>query len=115
MVGILYQARFDSLFIQSPKYKTYYCCPIKLLDKEKNLQISREHGEERYIKRFDGWTHLVVMLYAVIESVFEAIYRDLYATYLSRLSSDSNNLLTKNAPPPNSRRRCAQHKYFLIA
>ncbi|KXO16476.1 hypothetical protein HMPREF3202_01383, partial [Prevotella bivia] len=23
-------------------------------------------GGERYIKRFDSWTHLVVMLYAVI-------------------------------------------------
>ena len=30
------------------------------------MQISREHGGERYIKRFDCWTHLVVMLYAII-------------------------------------------------
>ena len=39
---------------------------IKLLDKPKILQISRGHGGERYTKRFDGWVHLVVMLYAVI-------------------------------------------------
>ena len=104
-----------------------------MLDKAKILQISREHGGERYIKRFDGWTHTVVMLYAVImrfdslreistslqaearklchlkismmtsrstlsdankrrpEAVFEAVYRDLYATYHTRLSSDSRS------------------------
>ncbi len=39
---------------------------IKLLDKSKILQISREHGGERYTKHFNGWVHLVVMLYAVI-------------------------------------------------
>ena len=40
---------------------------LKLLDKSKILRISREKGGERYTKRFDGWTHLVVMLYAVIK------------------------------------------------
>lgn len=95
---------------------------IKLLDKSKILRFSRERGGERYTKRFNGWIHLVVMLYAVIMrfdslreitaslpaetcklshlgitlkigrstlsdankrrpvSIFEAIYRDLYAT-----------------------------------
>ncbi len=43
-----------------------YSQVIKLLDKSKILRISRENGGERYIKCFDGWTHLVVMLYAVI-------------------------------------------------
>ncbi len=37
-----------------------------MLDKSKILEISREKGGEKYIKRFDGWVHLVVMLYAVI-------------------------------------------------
>lgn len=117
-------------FIGQPLYSQV----IKLLDKEKNLEISRENGGERYIKRFDSWTHLVVMLYAVImrfdslreistslqaearklchlgismmtsrstlsdankrrpDAVFEAIYRDLYATtYHARLSSDSRS------------------------
>jgi hypothetical protein len=116
-------------FIGQPLYSQV----IKLLDKAKILQISREHGGERYIKRFDAWTHLVVMLYAVImrfdslreistslqaearklchlgismmtsrstlsdankrrpEKVFEAIYSDLYATYHTRLSSDSRS------------------------
>lgn len=104
---------------------------LKLLDKSKILEISRENGGEKYTKRFDAWVHLVVMLYAVImrfdslreitasllaearklghlgirfkigrstladankrrsESIFEAIYRDLYGTYREHLSSDS--------------------------
>lgn len=39
---------------------------IKCLDKEKILEISRKHGGERYVKTFDGWHHLLTMLYAVI-------------------------------------------------
>ena len=39
---------------------------IKLLDKSKILQFSREKDGERYTKRFNCWIHLVVMLYAVI-------------------------------------------------
>lgn len=39
---------------------------IKLLDKSKILQFSRNHGGERYVKSFDGFTHLLTMLYAVI-------------------------------------------------
>ena len=116
-------------FIGQPLYSQV----INLLDKSKILKISREYGGERYIKRFNSWTHLVVMLYAVImrfdspreistslqaearklshlgismmtsrstlsdankrrpEAVFEAIYRDLYATYHTCLSSDSRS------------------------
>ena len=39
---------------------------IKRLNKEKILQISRRLGGERYVKSFDGFTHLLTMLYAVI-------------------------------------------------
>ena len=120
-------------FIGQPLYSQV----INLLDRSKIIRISREHGGERYIKRFDCWTHLVVMLYAVImrfdslreitaslqaearklhhlgisvmtsrstladanrrrpESIFEAIYRNLYDTYHTRLSSDSR---TRNEP-----------------
>lgn len=109
---------------------------IKLLDKSKVLDFSRKYGGERYVKRFDCWTHLIVMLYAVIqrfdslreittsllaethklghigihfkigrstladankrrsEAIFEAIYRDLYATYRTTLSSDSRSRKT---------------------
>lgn len=37
-----------------------------MLDKAKILQLSRQNGGEHYIKKFDGWQHLVVMLYAII-------------------------------------------------
>ena len=40
---------------------------LKLLDKSEILKISRENGGERYTKRFNGWIHLVVMLYAIIK------------------------------------------------
>jgi|LSQX01.1.fsa_nt_gb hypothetical protein len=113
-----------------------YSQVINLLDKDKILKISKEHGGERYIKSFNCWSHLVVMLYAVImrfdslreistsmlaearklshlrlavmprrstlsdankrrpEVIFEEIYRSLYATYRSRLCSDSRSIKT---------------------
>jgi len=39
---------------------------LKSLDRDKILRMSRKMGSERYVKTFDGWQHLVVMLYAVI-------------------------------------------------
>ena len=104
---------------------------LSLLDKSKILKFSRKNGGERYVKHFDAWQHLVIMLYATIkrfdslreitdsmfpeehkllhlginvmpkrstlsdanarrpESIFEAVYGDLYATYKNELSSDS--------------------------
>ena len=50
-------------FLGQPMYNQV----IKLLDKSKILEISREIGGERYTKRFDCWVHLVVMLFAVIK------------------------------------------------
>ena len=109
---------------------------ISLLDRSKIIKFSRENGGERYVKHFDAWQHLVIMLYAVIkrfdslreitesmfpearkfahlgismmprrstlsdanarrpESIFEAAYRDLYATYKDELSSDSRRRQT---------------------
>lgn len=114
-------------FIGQPVYGQL----INLLDKSKILKFSRNLGGERYVKSFDAWQHMAVMLYAVIkrfdslreitdsmfpearklahigvhtmprrstlsdanarrpEAVFEATYRDLYATYKDELSSDS--------------------------
>ena len=40
---------------------------IKLLDREKIVEMSRKHGGEKYVKSFDGYTHLLTMLYAVIQ------------------------------------------------
>lgn len=39
---------------------------VKSLDREKIVAISRKYGGERYVKSFDGFTHLLTMLYAVI-------------------------------------------------
>ena len=39
---------------------------IKSLNREKILEMSRRHCGERYVKSFDGYTHLLTMLYAVI-------------------------------------------------
>ena len=39
---------------------------IKSLDREKIVEMSRRHGGEKYVKSFDGYTHLLTMLYAVI-------------------------------------------------
>ena len=50
-------------FIGQPLYDQL----INLLDKSKILGFSRDEGGERYVKHFDGWQHLVVMLYAVIK------------------------------------------------
>lgn len=40
---------------------------IKSLDRKKNAEMSRKHGGEKYVKSFDGYTHLLTMLYAVIQ------------------------------------------------
>ena len=54
----------DSHFTGQPVYSQV----LKLLDKDNILQISREtQGSEAYVKRFDGYTHLVVMLFGVLK------------------------------------------------
>ena len=40
---------------------------IKSLDRKKIVEMSRKHGGEKYVKSFDGYTHLTTMLYAVIQ------------------------------------------------
>ena len=40
---------------------------INLLDKEEILKFSRNYHGERYVKHFDAYQHLTVMLYAVIK------------------------------------------------
>ena len=39
---------------------------LNYFNKQNILQISRESGGERYVKTFNAWCHLTVMLYAVI-------------------------------------------------
>ena len=40
---------------------------INLLDRTGILEISCSNGGERYVKNFDVWHHLLIMLYAVIK------------------------------------------------
>ena len=39
---------------------------IKSLDHDKIVEMSRKSGGEKYVKSFDGYTHLLTMLYAVV-------------------------------------------------
>lgn len=39
---------------------------INLLNKEEILKFSCEYNGERYVKRFDAYQHMAIMLYAVI-------------------------------------------------
>lgn len=39
---------------------------VKSLDREEILKMSKKHGGEKYVKSFDGYTHLLTMLFAVI-------------------------------------------------
>ncbi len=39
---------------------------LSFINRSKVLQISKQHGGERYVKHFNGWDHLVTMLYAII-------------------------------------------------
>ena len=40
---------------------------IKSLNRETIVEMSRKHGGEKYVKSVDGYTHLLTMLYAVIQ------------------------------------------------
>ena len=53
----------SSHFLGQPIYSQL----LSLLDRRQIMRLSQEHAGERYTKRFDAWTHLVVMLYAVIK------------------------------------------------
>ena len=54
----------DSNFTGQPVYSQV----LNLLDREKIMQMSREtDGSEAYVKRFDGYQHLVVMLFGILK------------------------------------------------
>ena len=85
---------------------------IKCLDKEKIIEISRKHGGERYVKSFDGWHHLLTMLYAVIMR-FDSL-REIEASMLAevrKLAHIGLNSLPRRSTlsDANSRR---SHEFF---
>ena len=54
----------DNNFTGQPVYNQV----LNLLDKDKILKISRKtRGSEAYVKRFDGYQHLVVMLFGALK------------------------------------------------
>ena len=54
---------------------------LNYLNRVKILQISRDGGGERYVKKFNAWCHLAVMLYAVI-SRFDSLREITSATMM---------------------------------
>jgi hypothetical protein len=66
-------------FFEQPVYGQL----IKCLDKENIIEISRKHGGEKYVKSFDGWHHLLTMLYAVIKR-FDSL-REIEASMLAEV------------------------------
>lgn len=54
---------------------------LNYLNKAKILQFSRDGGGERYVKKFNAWCHLTVMLYAVI-SRFDSLREITSATMM---------------------------------
>ena len=53
----------NSKFFDQPIYGQL----IKSLDCEKIVEISRKYDGEKYVKSFDGYTHLLTMLYVEIQ------------------------------------------------
>ena len=81
---------------------------FNLLDKSKILRFSRENGGERYVKHFDAWQHLVIMLYAVIKR-FDSL-RELTASMFPearKLSHLGISLMTRRSTlsDANARRK----------
>ena len=54
---------------------------LNYLTKSKILQISRGSGGEKYVKKFNAWCHLSVMLYAVMPR-FDSLHEITSATML---------------------------------
>lgn len=40
---------------------------LKFINRSTISEISKEYNTDRYVKKFDGYTHLVTMLYAVLK------------------------------------------------
>jgi hypothetical protein len=40
---------------------------IKFIDKNEIRKIAQKHGSERYVKKFDTYSHVVVMLFVALE------------------------------------------------
>ena len=59
---------------------------LKFINRSAINEISKEYNTDRYVKKFDGYTHLVTMLYAVLKD-----FTSLREVCINLLS-DSNKL-----------------------
>lgn len=53
----------DSNFSGQPVFSQI----MKLIPKNLVLSLSRQNGGERYVKKFDAYQHLLVLLFSVME------------------------------------------------
>jgi hypothetical protein len=78
-------------FIGQPMYGQL----LNLLERAKILRFSRENGGERYVKHFDAWQHLVIMLYpkSVVRSAIirGQVYNMLRISYLQNCFSNGGH------------------------
>ena len=63
-------------FIGQPMYGLL----INMIDKQKVMDFSKNVGGEKYIKSFDAWQHLLIMLFAVIKRL-DSLREITVATY----------------------------------
>lgn len=43
-----------------------YCQLLNLINKQKIKEVSREGGFDHYVKKLDGYSHFVILLYGVL-------------------------------------------------
>ena len=72
------------------------CQLLKFFDKDKVLRLSCKKSGERYVKSFDGWHHLVVMLYAAIMR-FDSL-REITASTLAEARKLNHLGITSSRP-----------------
>ena len=88
---------------------------IKCLDKNKINTYSRQHGGERYVKKFDMWSHVVTMLYAVVMR-FDSL-REIQASMLAesrKLPHLSIDTLPKRSTLSDANKRTPRRTLWLV-
>ena len=80
---------------------------LKLVNKQEILQLSRKGGYERYVKKLDGYTHFVILLYAVLMR-----YDSLREIIIGMLS-EANNRSSSEFLGQIYQSLYAQHKHIL--
>ena len=77
----------DTLFIGQPVYVQL----LNLIDREKIKKISSRGGHDRYVKKLDGYTHLVAFLFAVL------MHYDTLREFVIGMMAEANKLQPSNS------------------